>query len=152
MRMSKSRLWIAMTFLLMTTTTCHGSDCLPVTCTYVIQGLGQAPDSAVIEGWMSVPPREKENFSGTCFPTSQHLEFRSLAEQPMSFLKAFRGTDRNKAHYRHQVIHESSGGGQGGLCSSTHWHDWLKAWGQWLKWCLAWKILHRHCNFNQIWF
>lgn len=95
-RMSKSRLWITMTFLHVTTTTCHGSDCLPVTCMYVIQGLGPTPYSAVIEGWMSVPPREKENCPGACFPTSQHLEFRSLEEQPCPADELREGLQRSR--------------------------------------------------------
>lgn len=93
--MSKSRLWIALTFLLVPTTTCHGSDCQPLTCT-VIQGLGQASDRAVIEGWMSVPPREKQNCSDT-FPR-QHLEFTHLKNshvQLMSIPRPFGGANCN---------------------------------------------------------
>lgn len=126
-RMSKSRLWITMTFLHVTTTTCHGSDCLPVTCMYVIQGLGPTPYSAVIEGWMSVPPREKENCPGACFPTSQHLEFRSLEEQPCPADELREGLQRSRLQ-RGTLLSSGhpwklQGGGQGSLCRSPYWHD-----------------------------
>lgn len=76
-QMGDVRVWAlrALTFLLVPTTTCHGFDCQSVTC-MVIQGLGQASDRAVIEGWMSVPPRKSPNCSDTFFAPT--FEIRSL--------------------------------------------------------------------------
>lgn len=155
-RMSKSRLWIALTFFLMPTHTCHGSDCQPVTC-MVIQGLGQASERAVVEGWMPVPPREKKNCSDTF--SLQLLEFTHLKNshvQLMSFPRPFAGASCTRA----LIIVRSSmkvlkREWSGGLWRSTDWRDLhidAKGWRRRLKLCLLWIILCIHCDFIQLWF
>lgn len=121
--MSKSGLWIALTLLLVPAATCHGSDCQPVTCT-VIQGLGQASDRAVIEGWMSVPPREKQNCSDTFFRANT-WKFTHLKNSHVQLMSFPRPSQEPTAAL---IIIRSSmkalrGHGQGGLWRSTYWHD-----------------------------